>query len=327
MALVTGYLGLTNGHASRAWILWLHAAAAYAILAVAFWKVAVIRRSLARKPLGSPSRPAFMIMGYALAFTLVSGVVWAWVGQVDIQGTSLMTLHAAAAAVVGALFLWHVFESRPVFHVARARDRRAFLRLAVAGTAGVALWQGGLFTMRLFSLPGARRRFTGSYETGSFSGQFPGVIWLADSPEPQSQVDWRLRIHGHVANEAHFSYDDMLKLPASTRTDTLDCTGGWYTEQRWTGVALTDLLGAAGARPGAASITVTSATGYNRRFSMAEAQSAVLALQVGGTPLTDEHGYPARLVMPGHRGFDWVKWVTQITVNEGGDEWQSPLPV
>ncbi|MGH2633242.1 MAG: hypothetical protein ACRDG3_07515, partial [Tepidiformaceae bacterium] len=211
MALVTGYVGFTNGHAGRAWILWLHAAAAYAILAVAFWKVAVVRRSLARKPLGSPSRPAFMIMGYALAFALVSGVVWAWLGEVDIQGTSLMTLHAAAAAVVGVLFLWHVFESRPVFRVARARDRRAFLRLAVAGTAGVALWQGGLLTMRLFSLPGAKRRFTGSYETGSFSGQFPGVIWLADNPEPQSQVDWRLRIHGHVANESEFTYADMMK--------------------------------------------------------------------------------------------------------------------
>ncbi|MGH2634168.1 MAG: molybdopterin-dependent oxidoreductase, partial [Tepidiformaceae bacterium] len=188
-------------------------------------------------------------------------------------------------------------------------------------------WQGGLLTMRLFSLPGAKRRFTGSYETGSFSGQFPGVIWLADNPEPQSQVDWRLRIHGHVANESEFTYADMMKLPPSTRAETLDCTGGWYTEQNWTGVALTELLLATAPRPGAASITVTAATGYNRRFSMAEAQTAILALQVGGTPLTDEHGYPARLVMPGHRGFDWVKWVTQITVNEAGDEWQSPLPV
>ena len=327
VVLVTGYLGLTNGHAGRAWILWLHAVAAYAILAVAVWKVAVVRRSLARKPIGTPSRPAFLVMGYATAFALLSGVVWAWVGSVNIQGTSLMTLHAAAAIVVGLLFAWHVFESRAVFSVKRARDRRAFLRLAVAGTAGLALWQGGLLTMRMFSLPGSKRRFTGSYETGSFTGQFPGVIWLADDPQPQSQVDWRLRVHGHVAQAIELSYADILKLPVSTQTEILDCTGGWYSEQRWAGVSLADLLAVVRPAAGAGSVTVTSSTGYNRRFSIQEAQSALLALTVAGESLTDEHGYPARLVAPGHRGFDWVKWVTQITVNEGGDEWQSPLPV
>jgi len=327
MALITGYLGLTNGHAGRAWILWLHAIAAYAILAVAVWKVAVVRRSLQRKPLGSPSRPAFLVMGYATAFALLSGVAWAWLGSVDIQGTSLMTLHAAAAAVVGLLFCWHIYESRAVFRVHRARDRRAFLRLAVAGASGVAMWQGGLLAMRLLQLPGTNRRFTGSYETGSFTGNFPGVIWLADDPEPQAQSDLRLRVHGHVANPLELSYPDLSNLPASTMSETIDCTGGWYSEQRWTGVAISELLDRTRPLSGAHSVTVTSVTGYNRRFSMAEARSALLALRVAGQLLTDEHGYPVRLVVPGHRGFDWVKWVTQITVNEAGDEWQSPLPV
>ncbi|HXU22652.1 MAG TPA: molybdopterin-dependent oxidoreductase, partial [Tepidiformaceae bacterium] len=130
-----------------------------------------------------------------------------------------------------------------------------------------------------------------------------------------------------VANPLELSYPDLSNLPSSTVSETIDCTGGWYSEQRWTGVAISELLDRTRPLSGAHSVTVTSVTGYNRRFSMAEARSALLALRVAGQLLTDEHGYPVRLVVPGHRGFDWVKWVTQITVNEAGDEWQSPLPV
>ena len=64
---------------------------------------------------------------------------------------------------------------------------------------------------------------------------------------------------------------------------------------------------------------------------MSEARGALLALSVAGEELDDGHGFPARLVMPDHRGFDWVKWVTRITVNaEGnfsGDFWQAPVPL
>jgi DMSO/TMAO reductase YedYZ molybdopterin-dependent catalytic subunit len=327
LGLATGYLGLTNGHPGRAWILWLHAIAGYSVVALAVWKVAVIRRSLERKPLGSPSRPAFLILGFLTGFVLVSGIAWAWAGPGDIGGASLMTLHATAATGVGLIFAWHVFESRVVFRVKRSHDRRAFLRLAIAGTAGFAIWQGGLLTMRLFRLPGAARRFTGSYERGSGTGNFPAVSWIADDPDPVGETEWRLRIDGLVAREIAFSYIELKALAPSTVVETIDCTGGWYSEQQWTGIPLGDLLALAGPTPNAGSVTVTGVTGYNRRFSLAEAATALLAFEVAGSTIGDGHGFPARLVMPDHRGFDWVKWVTRITVNEHGDAWQAPLPL
>src|SRR5690349_14979755 len=103
-ALVTGYLGLTNGHPGRGWILWVHAAVAYAIVAVAVWKVAVVRRSLERNPLGNRSRPAFLLMGALTSFVLLSGIQWAWFGRIELAGTSLMTWHALTAATVAGLF-------------------------------------------------------------------------------------------------------------------------------------------------------------------------------------------------------------------------------
>jgi DMSO/TMAO reductase YedYZ molybdopterin-dependent catalytic subunit len=47
---------------------------------------------------------------------------------------------------------------------------------------------------------------------------------------------------------------------------------------------------------------------------LAEAQTTLLATHVGGELLTPGHGAPLRLVAPGRRGFQWVKWVTEIQV-------------
>ena len=44
-------------------------------------------------------------------------------------------------------------------------------------------------------------------------------------------------------------------------------------------------------------------------------------------PLTAGHGYPARLVAPGRRGVEWVKWLAVIRLNETGPHQQSPLPL
>ena len=110
-------------------------------------------------------------------------------------------------------------------------------------------------------------------------------------------------------------------------TAVIDCTGGWYSEQIWSGVGLDEVLALAGPGPDAASVTVRSATGYYRKFSMSEARSYMLATHVGDAPLSRGHGFPARLVAPDKRGFEWVKWVEEIEVNETSKWLQSPLPL
>ena len=90
---------------------------------------------------------------------------------------------------------------------------------------------------------------------------------------------------------------------------------------------MSDVLRDAGVRGGAASITVRSVTGYYRRFSLSEANGLLLATRVGGEALWHGHGCPLRLVAPGKRGYDWVKWVTAIEVNDTSKWWQPPLPL
>ena len=79
--------------------------------------------------------------------------------------------------------------------------------------------------------------------------------------------------------------------------------------------------------PDARSVKITSATGYYRRFTIAEARNYLLATHVGDRPLSRGHGYPLRLVAPDKRGFEWVKWITDVEIDARPKWLQPPLPV
>ena len=62
-----------------------------------------------------------------------------------------------------------------------------------------------------------------------------------------------------------------------------------------------------------------SYTGYRWDFALADARRLLLATHVGGEKLSHDHGAPVRLVAPGRRGFQWVKWVERIELHEDLD--------
>ena len=64
---------------------------------------------------------------------------------------------------------------------------------------------------------------------------------------------------------------------------------------------------------------VISHTGYRWSFELREARRLLLATGVGGEALSHEHGAPVRLVAPGRRGFEWVKWVVSVELHDGPD--------
>ena len=95
------------------------------------------------------------------------------------------------------------------------------------------------------------------------------------------------------------------------------CVEGWTTTQDWTGVRLADLARMAGAE-GAASALVRSLQphGVLSRASLNSGQlghpDALLALKVNGADLSPDHGYPARIIVPGLPGVHNTKWVGAI---------------
>ncbi|CUS02123.2 conserved membrane protein of unknown function [Candidatus Promineifilum breve] len=334
---ITGYLGLVNGRSSAAWTLWLHGIIAYTLALALFAKAAVIRDAWRRKKRWTARRVAFAVTLVLLLLVMALGLLWTYNGPIYLGGFSLVSLHIYLAVPLMALMVWHAWHMRFIRRVAGATGRRLFLGGLASVFGGALVWALAGRVKAWAGLPGASRRFTGSYEIGSFVADFPVVSWIADRPPLVDGPMWQLRVEGAVAQPLTLTLADLAGWPQRVVTTAIDCTGGWYSVQRWQGVGMEELLRATGVRPEAASVTFESLTGYKRRFSLEEAATFLLGLGIAVDepegypatvrPLTAGHGYPARLVAPGRRGVEWVKWLAVIRLNETGPHQQSPLPL
>ena len=321
---LSGFGAFLAGTSSGRWVLWLHAVGGCAICALLLWKGGVIVRSLRRRGLGWWAAPSVVLLALLL-LALGTGLLWATTGLPGLLGSSGLTWHVIVSLLMLPLFVPHAWKPRPHPRPRDYLDRRRFLRRAGVLAAGAALWQGAEAGGRVGGLSGAERRFTGSRDAGGDGADFPRTSWMFDDPDPIDPHAWRLTVNGAVASPLTLSLTDLPA--ASSRAATLDCTGGWYAQRRWHGVELARLLQDAAVLPGARSVVVLGVTGYTRRFSLAEARSALLATHVGDDPLGHGHGAPLRLVVPGHRGYDWVKWVTRVEVSRLPSWWNWPLPL
>ncbi|MDZ7728530.1 MAG: molybdopterin-dependent oxidoreductase [Dehalococcoidia bacterium] len=231
------------------------------ILALIGWKAAVILHALRTRPVLDSSRPAFLVMTALFLFVLGSGFTWAYAGRILFGRVALIELHMIGAAVLAGWPAWHAVARSWVWRLPPSRDRRALLRLGAGAATGVILWQGGEALANLAGFPGAKRRFTGWYETGSHTGSFPVVSWLTDDPDRVDVDGWRLVLDGHLENARELSHADLSALGQEVREVTLDCTGGWYTTQQWSGVPVPRLVDPARPEDGVESIEVVSVTG------------------------------------------------------------------
>ena len=135
---------------------------------------------------------------------------------------------------------------------------------------------------------------------------------------------WRLTIDGDVAREVTLDFDDLRAMPLSERDITLTCVsneaGGRYVgAARWLGVRLTDLLARAGIDDtGADQVLSTDVDGMTISTPLAlatDGRDAMIAIGMNGRSLPPEHGFPARMVVPGLYGFvSACKWITRMTL-------------
>ncbi len=325
VAMASGLLGLVTGSDELTIFIVAHRVVGYGIIVVLVWKAGNIAFSLRHARGGGP-RVASLLLMVLLGGSLALGLAWSLLGPFSFWMFSGVSWHIYVGVAMVPLLAWHAKHLTRGFPVSFWADRRSFLRLAGIGVAAVATWQVVEAAARVGGLSGAERRFTGSYEAGSFSGnRFPSVSWLNDSPQPIEAADWTLTVRGAVARPLEIGYGDLDTTGEITAT--IDYTGGWHSTQVWRGVPVSDLLALSEPTASARSVTVRSVTGYYRRFSTAEIAQCLLATHVGGDALAHGHGTPLRLVAPGKRGFEWVKWVTEIEVNESSKWLQPPLPL
>ncbi len=335
--VITGVSGIGSflvGHPDGAWVFWTHRIASLAMIPLMWWKIGIIVQSYAKRGITlSTVLSAVSAVFFVLTFSY--GVLWATVGvgggRLPILGnTSGLGLHVTFAGIFAPLLIVHVVNRWDQIR-ARMPDfakRRMAMRYAIFGVAGLLLWRGTETTTTQAGWEGSERRFTGSKPRGRFTGNdYPTVNWLTD-PHPRIEADeWRLRIDGLVLNRMTLTMDDFEGYEQQSIEAILDCTGGWFTEQRWTGVPVRDLLDDAKVRDSARSVVFHSETGYRRRYSVRQARRMLLAVEVTDETISRRKGYPVRLVAPGHRGFGWVKWVVRIELSDLPGWLESPLPL
>jgi DMSO/TMAO reductase YedYZ molybdopterin-dependent catalytic subunit len=315
-ALGTGALAFASGGRWAFAALAAHGAAGLGIVLLSPWKSAISRRGVRR---GRPGTHASILLAALVVLTVATGIAHA----VGVWPTVLaMQIHVATALCSIPLAIWHVIV-RPVRPRRTDLSRRSLIRAGAVAGGSLAAFGAVEGLVRATGLPGGDRRATGSYERGSFEPDaMPVIQWLDDAAPRIAPSGWRLEVRTPDGGRA-LTYDEIRGHDDRVRA-TLDCTGGWFATQDWGGVRLDRLLeGVDDVR----SFVVVSATGYARRFPIDDATSFVLATRVGGATLSAGHGFPARLVAPGRRGFWWVKWVERIEASPTPWWWQSPFPL
>jgi DMSO/TMAO reductase YedYZ molybdopterin-dependent catalytic subunit len=141
-------------------------------------------------------------------------------------------------------------------------------------------------------------------------------------PEVDPQ-HWQLHIHGMVEREVTISFAELLRQPLIEHYVTLTCVsdpvaGPYIGNAKWLGASLASIIRSARPQAGATQLLCTSFDGFTSGTPLQvvlDGRAALLAVAMNGAALPVEHGFPARMVVPGLYGYvSATKWVTDIKV-------------
>ncbi len=279
------------------------------------------------------------------AVLLVLLTLVAAIGALTRSGSSVADVApAVVAAIVGVVVLRALDRRREGVDA----DRRRFLitagvasAVAVAGGVVTAVTRGALgaaaASAARIRLPAPVVPVSAPAAADSFpiAGLAPIVTPNADfyrididlAPVAVDVASWSLVIDGEVEHPVRLTYAELLALPLQESWTTLACVsnevgGDLISNGRWLGYPVRALLAKAGVKAGADMVLSTGADGFTAGTplsALTDARNAVLAVGLNGAVLPQEHGFPARLVVPGLYGYvSATKWITRMTVTRFG---------
>ncbi|MEX2237100.1 MAG: molybdopterin-dependent oxidoreductase [Dehalococcoidia bacterium] len=299
--------------------------------------------------LGDFARPAAVLGAYALLLfgsLLVAGALNTGRHLGLVAGPLMAVAVTATAHVFGLNSAWLVGGLAAVFYLVVRRwhwpsvspsdkSKRDFLRLSLLGGAAVLLTASTTFGVSLarnlaIDKDGGRRLFP-------WQNPHPRDPLYAAAPKPEvdevrdfylmsknvndptiDEARWSLKITDLAGEERRFSLGDLEGMPRTDLWATLRCVSNTVSSRLmgtalFSGVALRDLLSNAGE---GSFVRFRGDDGQEESLALSELLEVptMLAYAMNGRELSEGHGCPLRLLVPGRYGFKSVKWLTQIHV-------------
>ena len=206
-----------------------------------------------------------------------------------------------------------------------AIGRRAFILSGV----GLLLVGGGAGLVRRLY-----RAATFSYDGTQYKGRIVQPITPNEQfycvtknvIDPRVNINlWHLEVDGLVENRRTYRLEDLKAILPVEQETTLMCISngldaGLMSNAVWKGTPMRDLIDAAAPLSNAAKVRLYGVDNYTDTFPLEKAMdpTTLIAYEMNGQPLPHNHGYPARVIVPGYFGEKHVKWLTRIelTTNE-----------
>jgi len=214
---------------------------------------------------------------------------------------------------------------------ATADVQKRRLLLSRAGVAALSLGGiGGTY--------GLVRAYLGNYSAYDGSKTYPHnnvtspitpnsdhYVVTQNTVDPVTDINvWQLEVNGLVKNPGAYTFQEVQKLPSTSRPITLECIANGRGDHListaiWQGVTLRTLLEQhGGPASGARYVAFYSVDGYNMSLPLDEllAVDPLLAWRMNGAELPMRHGYPMRVLIPGRFGEENPKWLTRVELTD-----------
>ena len=271
---------------------------------------------------------------------IMGGVAWAVTTLVllPFAGDGFLGLNEGLAAPITwavlyagyAIILEAAYErwlAEPGSDEAVDPGRRRLLRMVPALVGG-----GSLLLLGVRLLPGWYQSVVTPPE-GGLTGPSPEITPVSNfyvvsknfSDPVVSESGWTLEVKGLVQHPQKLSLAALRDLTSSDETVTMECVsnnvgGPLMSTGIFSGIPLRDLLALAGPRSSATTVAFSARDGYTESLPLSLVMGAPEILVVhslAGAPLPDRHGFPARIIAPGHYGVKSTKWLESIELVAG----------
>ncbi|WP_221566631.1 sulfite oxidase-like oxidoreductase [Alkalihalobacillus sp. TS-13] len=141
------------------------------------------------------------------------------------------------------------------------------------------------------------------------------VLHYGNVPYYEDLNEWNLRLFGQVEEEVRLSYEDVMELPSTKLNNDIHCVTGWSRlDNQWEGIPTKALLEKVKVLPEANYVMIHAEENWTTNLPLEDflKDTSLLAHTHDGKPLTPEHGFPLRAVIPHLYFWKSAKWIRGI---------------